>query len=169
MVKRLAVLVFAFVMAMLPVAAVAQTAESDALKAALAELAAAETVEEFQAAKDAVAAALDALKVARPDLDTAALETELANLTTAIDGGDLDEIGGAAVAVNSAGDAVVAAAEEGEGSEGGEGGESGTEPTAVDTGNAVDSGPNVALLAVAGLAALLAGGAFVLRRGTDRS
>jgi hypothetical protein len=41
-------------------------------------------------------------------------------------------------------------------------------PTAVDTGSPADTGPNMALLGVAALLALLAGGALALRMNTDR-
>jgi hypothetical protein len=41
-------------------------------------------------------------------------------------------------------------------------------PTAVDTGSPVDTGPNMALLGVAALLALLAGGALALRMNADR-
>lgn len=165
--RRVTVLMAVFVIAMLPIAAVAQTAEIDALRAALDDLKAAETVEEFAAARDAVVAAVDALKAANPDLDTVTLENDLANLTTAIDTGDLEEIAGASIVVNESGELVVAAAQEGEGGEGGEGGAT-AQPTAVNTGSDVATGPNVALLAIAGAMALLGGGALVLRRGAHR-
>ena len=62
-----------------------------------------------------------------------------------------------------AADALVAEAAAAEGGDGTE------EPTGVATGGPVNEGPNAALLVVAALLALLAGGALVLRGFYDRS
>jgi hypothetical protein len=117
------------------------------------------------------------LKVLFPDLDYGALDAAIADLEAAIEGGDLDAIEAAADAGSAAGAAVVAAAVAAAGEDDttttttGEDDTTETTvaaPTAVDTGGPVDSGPNVALLGVAALLVLLAGGALVLRLTADR-
>ena len=121
-----------------------------------------------------VSAALAALKALFPDLDYSALDAAIADLDAAIEGGDLDEIEAAAAAVGAAGADVAAAATAAAAG----GGETTTTaagatttvaaPTAVATGSPVDSGPNMALLGVAGLLILLLGGALVLNLTADR-
>jgi hypothetical protein len=100
---------------------------------------------------------VDTLKELYPDLDYGALDTAIADLEAAFEGGDPDAIKAAAEAVQAEGAIVVA-----------DTATAVAEPTAVDTGSPVDSGPNMALLGVAALLILLAGGAFLLRLTTDR-
>ena len=104
-----------------------------------------------------VHAGVDLLKEHYPDLDYGALDTAIADLEAAFEGGDPDAIKAAAEGVQAEGAIVLAATDAGV-----------AEPTAVDTGSPVDSGPNVALLGVAGLLVLLSGGALALRLATDR-
>jgi hypothetical protein len=101
--------------------------------------------------------ALALSKESFPDVDYGAFEAALADLETAIEGGDLDAIKVAADAVNAAGTTVVADVAAAVAA-----------PTAVDTGSPVDDGPNVVLLGVAALLVLLAGGALAFRLNADR-
>jgi hypothetical protein len=110
-------------------------------------------------------AALAALKTLFPALDYAALDAAIADLDAAIVGGDLDDVKAAFDAVGVAGAAVAAAAVA---AAGGTTTTTVAAPTAVDTGSPVDSGPNVALMGVAALLVLLAGGALALRLTADR-
>jgi len=170
-------LVALLVFALMPAVAGAQTDEEAAAIAALEEaLTGVEcvTVEGCIEEVAEVKAALAALKALFPDLDYAALDAAIADLEAAIEGGDLAEIEAAAAAVGAAGADVAAAAA----AAAGEGGETTTTaagatttvaaPTAVATGSPVDSGPNMALLGVAGLLVLLLGGALVLNLTANR-
>jgi hypothetical protein len=168
------------ILGLVPIAASAQTTEEAAAIAALEEaLDGLECVTVEGCIEDLaeVNAALAALKVLFPDLDYGALDAAIADLEAAIEGGDLDAIEAAADAGSAAGAAVVAAAVAAAGEDDttttttGEDDTTETTvaaPTAVDTGGPVDSGPNVALLGVAALLVLLAGGALVLRLTADR-
>jgi hypothetical protein len=152
---------------LVPIAASAQTTEEAAAIAALEEaLDGVEciTVEGCIEEIAEVKAALAALKALFPDLDYAALDAAIADLEAAIEGGDLDEIEAAAEAVGVAGAAVAADATAAAG-----GGDTTTTIAEVvsdipDGG----SGPNVALLGMAALLVLLAGGAFAFRASVDR-
>ena len=158
--RVMAMLVAAFMLALLPAVASAQEveaeAEVEALRGAIGELEG-ETAEEWAAAAAAADTALADLKAAAADLDYAELDAAFADLNAAIEEGDLEAIALAGGALTPAFDAVAAQA----GGEG-EGGETAA-PTAVDTGDAVNGGPNVALLMMAAILALLAVGAFGLR------
>ena len=124
-----------------------------------------ETVEEWGEAATGVRDALGGFVEAEPELEAEleaeieAFEGDLDALDAAIEGGDLDEIAAAAEAAKVSGAALVAAADAADVEE----------PTAVDTGSAVNSGPSIALLAVATVLAMLAGGALALRETADRS
>jgi hypothetical protein len=98
---------------------------------------------------------LAAAKAEEPDLDYAALDSAVADLATAIEGGDLAEIEAAAAIVADEADAVVAAAGDGTAA-----------PTVVNTGSQVTAaGPNVSLLVFSAvLLMMLAGGALALKR-----
>ena len=177
-------LVALLVFALMPAVASAQTDEEAAAIAALEEaLAGVECVTVEGCIEDVaeVNAALAALKALFPDLDYAALDAAIADLEAAIEGGDLDEIEAAAAAVGAAGADVAAAAAAAAAG----GGETTTTaagatttaagatttvaaPSAVATGSPVDSGPNMALLGVAGLLVLLLGGALVLNLTANR-
>jgi len=177
--RRFPVLLLAalLIVGLVPIAASAQTTEEAAAIAALGEaLDGLECVTAEGCIEDLaeVKAALAALKVLFPDLDYGALDAAIADLETAITGGDLDAIRVAADAVQAEGAAVAAAATAAAGED-----DTTTTtvaaptttvaaPTAVDTGSPVDSGPNVALLGAAALLVLLAGGALALRLSTDR-
>ena len=180
--KRTALfLVALLVLALMPAVAGAQTDEEAAAIAALTEALDGlncVTVEGCVEDLAEVNAALAALKALFPDLDYAALDAAIADLEAAIEGGDLDAIEAAAAAVAAAGADVAAAAAAA-------GGETTTTaagatttaagatttvaaPSAVATGSPVDSGPNMALLGVAGLLVLLLGGALVLNLTANR-
>ena len=145
-------------------------ADLDALIAATGDLDSATDAEELEvgyfAAKQA-AAKLEAS--AGDDLDLGALEAALA---------DLDDLLIGTVSTNNpadffdAGDAVVAAIAEvvaqAEAADAADTDDGTAAPTAVDTGSAVNDGPSTVLLGAGALLALLAGGAFVLRRTADR-
>jgi hypothetical protein len=170
-------LVALLVFALMPAVASAQTDEEAAAIAALTEaLDGVECVTVEGCVEDlaAVNAAVAALKALFPDLDYAALDAAIADLDAAITGGDLDEISAAADAVGAAGAAAVAdataAAGEGDTTTTTAAGATTTvaAPSAVDTGSPVDSGPNMALLGVAGLLVLLLGGALVLNLTANR-
>ena len=174
-------LVALLVFALMPAVAGAQTDEEAAAIAALTEALDGlncVTVEGCVEDLAEVNAALAALKALFPDLDYAALDAAIADLEAAIEGGDLDAIEAAAAAVAAAGADVAAAAAAA-------GGETTTTaagatttaagatttvaaPSAVATGSPVDSGPNMALLGVAGLLVLLLGGALVLNLTASR-
>jgi hypothetical protein len=174
-------LVALLVFALMPAVAGAQTDEEAAAIAALTEALDGlncVTVEGCVEDLAEVNAALAALKALFPDLDYAALDAAIADLEAAIEGGDLDAIEAAAAAVAAAGADVAAAAAAA-------GGETTTTaagatttaagatttvaaPAAVATGSPVDSGPNMALLGVAGLLVLLLGGALVLNLTANR-
>ncbi len=163
--RRIAVMLVTTLVLGLPLAAVAQIDE-EALAAAilLKEKADALDGEDADAWTEGLAeveSALADVKAKAPDLDYAELDAAIVDLLTAIDGGDVSEMeaAGAAVAAAAAGVLAEAEAEAGDGTE---------EPTGVSTGDEVPTGPNVALLALAGVLALLAGGALVLRRTVDR-
>jgi hypothetical protein len=152
---------------LVPFAASAQTDEQIAAIAALEEaldgiecITVEGCIEEIAEVK----AALAALRAIFPDLDYAALDAAIADLEAAIEGGDLDAIKAAADAVGVAGAAVAAAAaaaaEEGE-----------TTTTIAEVVTDIPdggSGPNVALLGMAALLVLLAGGALAYRVTVDR-
>jgi hypothetical protein len=152
---------------LVPIAASAQTTEEAAAIAALEEaLDGVEciTVEGCIEEIAEVKAALAALKALFPDLDYAALDAAIADLEAAIEGGDLDEIEAAAEAVGVAGAAVAADATAAAG-----GGDTTTTiPEVVTDIPDGGSGPNVALLGMAALLVLLAGGAFAFRASVDR-
>jgi formate hydrogenlyase subunit 3/multisubunit Na+/H+ antiporter MnhD subunit len=159
------VLIAALVLALVPIAAGAQTVEQvnaavDDVKLKLDALGG-ETVEEWTASAEALKASVANLKAVAGDLDGAVdyaeLDAAVAALDAAITGGDLAEIAVAGEAVAAAGAGVVAAAGGGTPAAGG-----------VDTGDAVNSGPNLVLLGVALMLALTMGGALVLRRANDR-
>jgi hypothetical protein len=172
--QRIPVLLLAalLILGLVPVAASAQTTE---------EAAAIEALQEALDGLDCVTAAgcteglaeveaaLAVMKPLFPDLEYSGLEgamflvmEELNGIqhggSTGADAVDDIQVAGAALVA----DAAAAAA----------GGTTTTFPTptpaAVDTGSPVDTGPNMALLGVAGLLALLAGGALALRMNTDR-
>jgi hypothetical protein len=107
--------------------------------------------------------ALEVLRELFADLDYGALDGAIADLEAAITGGDLDAIKVAADALKAAGAAVIAAAEAAAG------GGTTTTIAAVET-DLPDggSGSNVALLGMAALLVLLAGGALALRVTADR-
>lgn len=165
--RRIAVMLVTTLVLGLPLAAFAQIDE-EALAAAIllkekADALAGEDAEAWADGLAEVESALVDVKAKAPDLDYAELEAAIADLLTAIDGGDVSEMEAAGAAVAAAAAGVLAEAEAeavaGDGTE---------EPTGVSTGDEVPIGPNVALLAVAGVLALLAGGAIVLRRTVDR-
>ncbi len=163
--RRIALMLVTMLVLGLPLAAFAQIDE-EALAAAilLKEKADALDGEDADAWTEGLAeveAALADLKAKAANLDYAELDAAIVDLQTAIDGGDVSEMetAGAAAAAAAAGVLAEAEAEAGDGTE---------EPTGVSTGDEVPTGPNVALLAVAGVLALLAGGALALRRTVDR-
>jgi hypothetical protein len=105
-----------------------------------------------------VETALEDVKAKAPDLDYLELDAAIVDLRTAIDGGDVAEMEAAGVTVSAAVEAVVAAA-------GADAGDGTPAPSSVATGDAVPTtGPNVALLTLAGALVLMAGGALALRR-----
>ena len=149
--------------ALVPAAAGAQTAEEKA--AALAdleekadELGGADAAEWGEAATT-FRESLNGFKEVEPEVETGDLEDALDALDTAIEGGDIDEIAAAGEVVKAEA-AIVAAAVAAAG-----GGAAAA--AAVSSGDEVDYGPNVALLAVAAILALLAGGTLVVRRKLD--
>jgi hypothetical protein len=168
--KRIPILLLValLMIGLVPIAASAQTAEETAAIAALEEaLDGLEcvTVELCIEELAEVKAALAALKALFPDLDYAALDAAIADLETAIEGGDLDAIKAAADAVSAAGAAVAAdaaaAADE----------EDTTTTTIAEVVTDIPdggSGLNVALLGMVALLVLLAGGAFAFRASVDR-
>ena len=114
-------------------------------------------------------AALAALKTVFPDLDYGALDSAIADLEAAIVDGDLDDVKEAFDAVQAAAAAVLADAVAAAG---------GTTTTTAGATTTIaevvtdipdgGSGPNVALMGMAALLVLLAGGALVLRASVDR-
>ena len=172
--RRFPILLLAalLIVGLVPVAAGAQTTE---------EAAAIEALQEALDGLDCVTAegciedlaevkvALDALKALFPDLDYSALDAAIAALEAAIEGGDLDEISDAVDAVQAAGAVVIADAVAAAG---------GTTTTTAGATTTIaevvtdipdgGSGPNVALLGMAALLVLLAGGALAFRASVDR-
>lgn len=159
---RRIILVFvgAMLLGVLPVAAFAQTEGLGDLKDQVDALEG-ETPEEWGEAADGVREAFDGLELeAEVEAEVGVLGSAIDDLEAAIEGGDADEIAAAAAAVQAAyGDLETAAAAAGDGT---------PAPGAVNTGDAVNSGPNTALLVTAGILALLAGGALAIRWSTAR-
>ena len=112
----------------------------------------------FQGGLDEIATELEGLKAAAPDLDYSELDAAIAELQAAIDGGDVAVMEAAAVTVAAAAAGVEAEAEAAAEAEAGAG------AAGVDSGGAVTSSPNVALLGVAAILLLLAVGALAVRR-----
>jgi hypothetical protein len=168
--KRIPVLLLVamLMIGLVPIAASAATAEETAAIAALEEaLDGIECITVEGCIEDIaeVKAALAALRAIFPDLDYAALDSAIADLDAAIEGGDLDAIKAAADAVSAAGAAVAAdaaaAADE----------EDTTTTTIAEVVTDIPdggSGPNVALFGAAALLVLLAGAALALRASVDR-
>ena len=166
--KRIPILLLiaTLMIGLVPFAASAQTTEEAAAIAALEEaldglecITVEGCIEEIAEAK----AALAALKALFPDLDYAALDAAIADLEAAIEGGDLDAIKAAADAVGVAGAAVAAAAAAAAGDA--------TTTTIAEVETDIPdggSGPNVALLGMAALVVLLAGGALAYRASAER-
>jgi len=152
-------LIAAMVIAVLPAMAVAQVFDEEAaLLREKADGLAGSDAAEWEASLVDFEAALADLKTAAPDLDYAALDAAIADLHTAIDGGDISEIEAAGAAVAAEAAAVADEAEA-----------AGVEvPAGVGTGSEVPTSPNAALLAIAGILALLAGGALALRWSSAR-
>ena len=152
-------LIAAMVIALLPAVAIAQTDEAVAAAALLKEKADAvggADADEFTGGLAEVETALADLKTKAPGLDYAELDAALVDLHTAIDGGDVAEMEAAAAAVAAAAAGVEAEAEA-------EAAAGADDPAGVGTGSEVPNSPNAALLAIAGILALLAGGAMALR------
>ncbi len=157
--KRIALmLIAAMVIAVLPAAAGAQVVDEEAVAAAKLLKEKADGVggadaAAFEGGIAEVEAALADVKAKAPGLDYAELDAAIVDLQTAIDGGDVAEMeaAAAAVAAAAAGVEAEAEAEAGGGAEG------------VASGGAVTSSPNVALLGVAAILLLLAGGALAVR------
>jgi hypothetical protein len=138
-------------------------ADLDELTAAIGAMDSATNPEEYEAGYFAAKEAVAKLKVsAGDDLDLGALEAALADFIDGLYSTPIAEVTAAADAVVAAGADVVAQAEAADADDGT------AAPTAVDTGSAVNDGPSTVLLGVGALLALLAGGAFVLRRTADR-
>ncbi len=160
--RRIALmLIAAMVIAVLPAVALAQVNEEEAAAAALLLRDEADALEGADAAAwaDALAAlevTLADLKALAPGLDYTALDAAIADLHTAIEGGDISEIETAGAAVGAEAAEVEAAAEAAAAA-------AGEDPAGVGTGSEVPNSPNAALLAIAGILALLAGGAMALR------
>lgn len=112
-----------------------------------------DTIEDAEAAVEAFLAEVAEFKEAYPDLDYTDLDAAIADLEAAVEGGDVEEIAAAAATAQAAADAVVAQV---------------PAPTAVDTGSAVDGGPNTAILVLAAVFALVALGTFGARARLDR-
>jgi hypothetical protein len=165
-------LVAMLVVGLIPIAAVAQTADeitaaATEVKAKVGELDTAITggdPVDIKAKADALGVAVDALKALTADVDYAEFDAALLALDAAITGGDAAEIAAAGAAAAAAANAAAAGAEAEAAAAGGT-----AEPTAVDSGDAVDGGPSMALLALAAILSLLAGGAYMVRRSTVRS
>jgi hypothetical protein len=178
--RRLIVLVIVgVVIGLVPMAAGAQTVEekADALAAFEAAVDGLAGVEEgrggetLQAWIDGLAIFEEALEtletVYGDELDYADVKLKADELQDAIDGSGL----GHEAAIKAAGAALIRAADAlaAEAAAAAEGGDGTEEPTGVATGGPVSAGPDAALLVVAALLALLAGGALVLRGSYDRS
>ena len=112
-----------------------------------------EAIEDAEAKVEAFLAEVAEFKEAYPDLDYADLDAAIVDLEAAVESGDVAEISAAAAAAQAAADAVVAQV---------------PAPTAVDTGSAVDGGPNVAILVLAAVFALVALATFGARARFDR-
>ncbi len=156
--KRITVmLVVILLMVGMPVAALAQTDEAVAAAKLLKEKADALGGADGAAFQDGLGeleAALGDLKVVAPGLDYAELDAAIVDLQTAIDGGDVAEMEAAAAALAAAAAGVEAEAEA----------EAGGGAAGVASGDAVNSSPNIALLGLAAILLLLAGGALAVRR-----
>ena len=111
------------------------------------------TIEDAEAAIEEFLADVAEFKEAYPDLDYTDLDAAIADLEAALEGGDLDEIAAAAAAAQAAADALVAQV---------------PAPTVVNTGSGVDGGPNVAVLVLAAVFALVALGTVGARVRFDR-
>jgi hypothetical protein len=169
--QRIPVLLLAavLILGLVPVAASAQTTEEAAAIEALQEaLDGLDCVTAEGCTEDLaeVEAALAVMKALFPDLEFSGLEGAMLLLMIEIDEGTADEIAAAVDAVQVAGAELVADAEAA--AAGGTTTTIAAAPTAVDTGSPVDTGPNMALLGVAALLVLLAGGALALRLTADR-
>jgi hypothetical protein len=171
--RRLIVLVIVgVVIGLVPIAAGAQTVEekADALAAfeAAVDGLAGESLQEWIDGLAAFEEALETLEAVYGDeLDYADVKLKADELQDAIDGEGL----GHEAAIKAAGEALIGAANAlaAEAAAAAEGGDGTEEPTGVATGGPVSEGPDAALLVVAALFALLAGGALVLRESYDRS
>jgi hypothetical protein len=168
--KRMILIIAVVSIGLLPAVAAAQSAEEAVVAIGVVQ----EALDDLDAAIEgspdlvlveealvAVREAVDALVLVAGDLDLAALEGALVELESAVEAAEIGAIGAAFAAASAAADDVEAAAvaAAGDGTE---------EPTGVSTGDEVPIGPNVALLVTAGVLALLASGALVLRRTVDR-
>ena len=156
--KRITVMLIAvFVLVGLPAAALAQTDEAVAAAKVLKEKADAlggADAAAFQDGLNEVETALADVKAKAAALDYGEIDSAIAGLQTAIDGGDVAEMEAIAAAVAAAAAGVEAEAEA----------EAGGGAAGVASGAAVNSSPNVALLGVAAILLLLAGGALAVRR-----
>jgi hypothetical protein len=172
--RRIPVLLLAamLMIGLVPIAAGAQTTEEAAAIAAFEEALDGFECLTFEGCVEDIAelkAALAGLKTVFPDLDYAALDAAIADLDAAIVDGDLDDVKAAFDAVDAAGAAVLADAVAAAG---------GTTTTTAGATTTIaevvtdipdgGSGPNVALLGMAALLVLLAGGALALRASVDR-
>lgn len=165
--KRLAwLLVAVLALALVPAVASAQTSEEKLAAVGLLTEALdgldCSTAESCAEGVGAVSEAVAGLKSVLPDLDYSGLDSAIADLEAAIEGGDADEISAAAAAVAAAGADVAAQGEAAAGEEG-EGGDGTEEPTAVDTGSEVDGGPSAALLVLAAVLGIVALGTLGAR------
>jgi hypothetical protein len=160
------------ILGLVPIAASAQTTEEAAAIAALEEALDGLECVTFDGCVEEIAelkAALAALKTVFPDLDYGALDAAIAELENVIVDGDLDDVKEAFDAVQAAGAAVLADAVAAAG---------GTTTTTAGATTTIaevvtdipdgGSGPNVALLGMAALLVLLAGGALAFRASVDR-
>ena len=111
------------------------------------------TIEDAEAAVEEFLADVAAFKEAYPDLDYTELDAAIADLEAAVESGDVEAVAAAAAAAQAAADAVVAQV---------------PAPTAVDTGSEAAGGPNVALLALAAVLAIVAIGTLGARVRIDR-
>ena len=172
--RRFPVLLLAalLILGLVPIAASAQTTEEAAAIAAFEEALDGLECVTFEGCVEEIAelkAALAALKTVFPDLDYGALDSAIADLEAAIVDGDLDDVKEAFDAVQAAAAAVLADAVAAAG---------GTTTTTAGATTTIaevvtdipdgGSGPNVALLGMAALLVLLAGGALAFRASVDR-
>jgi hypothetical protein len=167
-------LVAMLMIGLVPIAASAQTTEEAAAIAAFEEALDGLECVTFEGCVEEIAevkAALAALKTVFPDLDYAALDAAIAELESVIvdEDADLDDVKDAFDAVDAAAAAVLADAVAAAG---------GTTTTTAGATTTIaevvtdipdgGSGPNVALLGMAALLVLLAGGALAFRASVDR-